>query len=204
MDDKLNPDDIEEGPTEEAPQPKPLKIPTDVPMVPVTKMKKGKEPWKQGSGCGGRIAAYGCAVGVLVLIGILMAGASMLRKGVWTTMEKGRRAVVRSLPLDMPEAERREVALNLDRFRRVLEELDDPYPVMGQFMKRVRVGLADGRLTREEAEEINLFLEQVIEESGIPPLQLGFRIFQPARNSGLGSSACVSLPGQPISRLEAV
>ncbi len=93
---------------EEKPQPKPMKVPSDVPMVPVTRMRKGKEPWKQGSGCGGRIAAYGCAVGVVVLIGILMAGASMLRKGVWTTMEKGRRAVVRSLPLDMPEAERRQ------------------------------------------------------------------------------------------------
>ena len=54
--------------------------------------------------------------------------------------------------------------------------------MMGEFMKRVRAASVDQRLTAEEIEELNLYLEQVIEESGIPLVQLGEKI----RNEELG------------------
>jgi len=112
----------------------------------------------------------------------LMAGTSMTRKTVWVNLEKGMRAVMRSLPPDLPSEQRVRTTQNLDRFRVVLEATKDPYPVMGEFMKRARASLADQRLTAGEVEEFNLFLEKIIEESGIPLMQLGAGI----RNEELG------------------
>ena len=141
-----------------------------------------KEEWKKGSGCGNRIPLYGCIIGAGLLIAALMAGTSMMRKTVWLNMDRGRRAVVQALPADLPPAERARTAHNLERFHAVLEASKDPYPVMGEFMKRVRAAFVDQRLTAEEIEELNLYLEQVIEGSGIPLLQLGGVI----RNEELG------------------
>jgi hypothetical protein len=42
-------------------------------------------------------------------------------------------------------------------------------------MTRVRAVLKDGRLTVDEVGGLNVYIERVIEESGIPPLQLGIR-----------------------------
>ena len=141
-----------------------------------------KEAWKKGSGCGNRIPLYGCIIGAGLLIAALMAGTSMMRKTVWLNMDRGRRAVVQALPADLPPAERARTTRNLEHFRAVLEASKDPFPVMGEFMKRVRAASVDQRLTAEEIEELNLYLEQVIEESGIPLVQLGEKI----RNEELG------------------
>jgi len=137
---------------------------------------KGKESWRGGSGCGSRLPLYGCIVGVALLIAALMAGTSMMRRTVWLNMDRGRRAVVQALPADLPPAERVRTTRNLEHFRAVLEASKDPFPVMGEFMERVHAAFVDQRLTAEEIEELNLYLEEVIEESGIPVMQLGFRI----------------------------
>ena len=135
----------------------------------------GKEPWK-GSGCSSRLPLYGCMFGLVVLIGFLIAGTSMMRRTVWVNMERGRRVVVQSLPRSLPAAERQRTIQNLERFRAVLDASKDPYPTMGEFMNRVQDILRDGRLTAEEIGGLNVYLERVIEESGIPPMQLGRRI----------------------------
>lgn len=133
----------------------------------------GKEPWRGGSGCSTRLPAIGCVVLVIVLIGFLMGGTSMTRKTVWMNFDKGMRSVMRALPPDLPPEQRVRTTQNLDRFRRVLEKTTDPYPKMGEFMRLVRAYFSDQRLTTDEIEELNLFLEKVIEDSGIPMLQLG-------------------------------
>ena len=138
-------------------------------------LASGKEPWRQGSGCSSRLPVYGCLIGVAVMIAVLMAGTSMTRKTVWMNMERGRRAVARALPPDLPSDERVRTTQNLDRFKAALEVSKDPYPVMGEFMKRVRASFADQRLIADEVEELNIFLEKIIEDSGIPLLQLGIR-----------------------------
>ena len=143
---------------------------------------KGKESWRGGSGCGSRLPLYGCIVGVALLIAALMAGTSMMRKTVWLNMDRGRRAVVQALPADLAPAERERTTRNLEHFRGVLEASKDPFPVMGEFMKRVRAAFVDQRLTAEEIDELNFYLEEVIEVSGIPVMQLGLRI----RNSEFG------------------
>jgi hypothetical protein len=135
-----------------------------------------KEAWKEGSGCGNRIPLYGCIIGAGLLIVALIAGTSMMRRTVWLNMDRGRRAVVQALPADLPPAERARTTRNLEHFHAVLEASKDPYPVMGEFMRRVRTILADGRLTAEEVGGLNVYLERIIEESGMPLMQLGFRI----------------------------
>ncbi len=58
----------------------------------------------------------------------------------------------------------------------MLERVKDPYPQMGEFVTRVRELFSDGRITEEELEFLNLILEKWIDESGIPPVQLGILI----------------------------
>jgi hypothetical protein len=160
---------------EEAPQPKP----SAATEVVFEGLASGKEPWRGGSGCSNRLPLYGCLFGLVLLIGILFVGTSMMRRTVWVNLEKARRAVVQSLPRDLPVAERQRTIDNLEHFRAVLEASKDPYPDMGEFVNRVREVLQDGRFTVEEVGGLNVFIERMIEESGIPPLQIGFRIFHP-------------------------
>jgi len=133
----------------------------------------GKEPWRGGSGCSNRLPLYGCLIGLLLVIGVLFAGTSMMRRTVWVNMDRGRRAVAQQLPRNLPAAERQRTIQNLERFRSLLEATKDPYPAMGEFMNRARDILKDGRLTIDEVGGLNVYLERVIEESGIPLMQLG-------------------------------
>jgi len=156
---------------EEAPQSK-TQAPTE--EVVFEGLATGKEPWRGGGGCSSRLPLYGCLFGMALLIG------------------KAQRAVVQSLPRNLPAAERQRTIENLERFRALLESSKDPYPEMGEFVNRVRAVLKDGRFTAEEvgggrftAEEVgglNVFIERMIEESGISSQQLGERI----RNSEIG------------------
>ena len=139
----------------------------------------GWESWREDAGGGRTLSLCGWSIGVAILIAALMAGTSMMRRTVWLNMDRGRRAVVQALPADLPPAERVRTTRNLERFRAVLEASKDPYPMMGEFMRRVRAVLDDGRLTVDEIGGLNVYLERVIEESGIPLMQLGFRIFHP-------------------------
>ena len=154
-----------------------------------------KEAWKKGSGCGNRIPLYGCIIGAGLLIAALIAGSSMMRRTVWLNMDRGRRAVVQALPADLPSAERARTTRNLEHFHAVLEASKDPYPVMGEFMRRVRAAFVDQRLTTEEVEELNLYLERVIDGSGKPLMQLGGAI----RNEELGIRNAVLPPLEPES-----
>ncbi len=176
MDDEHNNHDAEREP--EAPEfVQPVPAESSAADVSMPLPSAGKEAWRDGgSGCGPRAKIYLMAVAIAGLITILLVGLSVLRRGVWVTMDQGRQAVVQSLPFDLPPAERRRVIQNLDRFRAVLEASDDPYPTMGEFMTRVRAVLKDSRLTVDEVGGLNVYIERVIEESGIPSLQLGFRI----------------------------
>ncbi len=175
MDDHSPRDDMDGAP--EAPEPvRPAPANTPPPGVFVVPPSTGNEAWRSGSGCGPRARIYLMIVAVAGLVAILLVGLSVLRRGVWVTIDQGRQAVVQNLPFDLPPAERQRIMKNLDRFRALLEACDDPYPLMGEFMTRVRAVFRDGHLTVDEVGGLNVYIERVIEESGIPPLQLGFRI----------------------------
>jgi hypothetical protein len=178
MDDQTRNDDLEaeepQAPAEvkEAPQPK-APAPTEVVFE---GLASGKEPWRGGGGCSSRLPLYGCLFGLALLIGTLLVGTSMMRRTVWVNLERAQRAVAQSLPRNLPQDEVQRTIKNLERFRAVLEASKDPYPEMGEFVSRVRAVLKDGRFTAEEVGGLNVYIERVIEESGIPPIQLGFRI----------------------------
>jgi hypothetical protein len=168
------PTDAEEQPEPRSPEletpaaPKPA-VPPEVFMPPST----GKEAWRSGSGCGPRMRVYLFGLAAVILIAVLFAGLSVLRRGVWASLEQGRRAVIQNLPPDLPAGERERTMRNLERFRSLLDRVDDPYPLMGEFMTRVREVLEDGRLTVDEVGGLNVFIERVIEEAGVPTMQLG-------------------------------
>jgi hypothetical protein len=163
---------------EEPPQPK-ATAPTEVVFE---GLATGKEPWRGGSGCSSRLPLYGCLFGLALLIGILFVGTSMMRRTVWVNLERARRAVAQSLPRDLPPAEVQRTIKNLERFRATLEASKDPYPEMGEFVNRVRAVLKDGRFTADEVGGLNVYIERVIEDSGIPVVQLGAKM----RNEELG------------------
>ncbi len=168
---------VEEKPTDEEARPKP---PADGPVF--APAATGKEAWRGNPGCGGRVPLYGCGIGLLLLIGVLIAGTSMMKSTVWVNFERSRSAVINGLPRGLPQQEANRTRKNLDHFRAMLERVDDPYPMMGEFVTRVREIFTDGRIEDEELELLNLILEKWIEESGIPPIQLDARI----RNSKFG------------------
>ncbi len=175
---------------EKAPQPK---APATTEVV-FEGLATGKEPWR-GSGCSSRLPLYGCLFGLVLLIGILFIGTSMMRRTVWVNLEKARRAVVQSLPRDLPAAERQRTINNLERLRATLEASKDPYPDMGEFVNRVRAVLQDGRFTVEEVGGLNVFVERMIDEAGTPPKQVGGRI----RNSEFGIRKFAHPPRDPES-----
>jgi hypothetical protein len=158
-------------PVEAPAAPRPAPPPEVFAMPPAT----GKEAWRGGSGCGPRVRIYLFGIAAVILVAMLLAGLSVLRRGVWVNLDQARRAVAQSLPHELPAAERQRTVRNLDRFRRLLEAVDDPYPIMGEFMTRVRAVLKDGRLTVDEVSGLNVYIERAIEEAGVAPMQLGIR-----------------------------
>jgi hypothetical protein len=169
---------LDEGRSSDEPRPRTeVEAPPPSPSAPVPSLdglSSGKEQWK-GSGCSNRLPLYGCVIGLAVVIAFLMAGTSLVRRTVWGNFDNASAAVINNLPLGLSSAEVSRTRRNLDRFRAVLESSDDPYQQMGEFVTRVRALRDDGELTTEEVERLNLALEQWIEESGIPILQLESR-----------------------------
>jgi len=117
-----------------------------------------KAAWKSGSNLG-RWATIGCGLGIVVLIAALFAGSSLMRKTVWTGFAGTSRRVVTNLPGDLPPGERMRLTGNLDAFAAYLKDQDEPFPIMGEFQDLARQVLEDRLISRDEVEELNVFLE---------------------------------------------
>jgi hypothetical protein len=133
---------------------------TPEPTLPdfATARAASRPEWASGSKPG-RWATIGCGLVLVILIGALFAGSTLLRRTVWSGFAGARNRLVANLPVDLPPGERMRVTRNLDRFATQLETIEDPYPVMGEFQKRLREVLADGHIDRSEVDELNAFLE---------------------------------------------
>jgi hypothetical protein len=114
--------------------------------------------WDSGSRPG-KWTTIGCGLGLLVLIAALFAGSSMLRKTVWAGFSGTGQRLVANLPGDLAPGERMRLTRNLDRFTAQVKLQDDPYEAMGEFQRLARAAMEDQRITREEVEKINVFLE---------------------------------------------
>jgi hypothetical protein len=115
--------------------------------------------WKEGRTDFRRWRLYGCLAGTLVLIALLIVGTQMVRNTVWLTFAQSHRQLVAELARLQPP-DRVRTTQNLQRFTERLRAMDDPYPVIGEFQRRVREALADGRLTREEVEALDAFMTE--------------------------------------------
>ncbi len=112
----------------------------------------------------GKWTTIGCGLGLVILIGSLFAGSSLLRKAVWATFAGTSRQLVANLPGDLPPGERMRLQRNLDRFEVQAKRRTDDYADLGEFHTLARELLEDRRLTRGEVNDLNEFLE-----SKLPP-----------------------------------
>jgi len=120
--------------------------------------------WDSGSRPG-KWSTIGCGLGIVILISALFAGSSLLRKTVWAGYSGTKARLVANLPGDLAPGERMRLTRNLDRFTAQVQQQEDPYEVMGEFQRLARKAMEDRVISRDEVEEINLFLEEYLAES---------------------------------------
>jgi len=150
--------------TEEDASPAPKPSPPTLSPELLAAGRTDKAAWKSGSGPG-RWATIGCGLGIIVLIAALFAGSTLMRKTVWAGFAGASQRVVTHLPGNLSPGERMRLTRNLDAFSAYLKRHDEPFPVMGEFQALFRVVLEDRLITRDEVEELNLFLESKLAEN---------------------------------------
>jgi len=146
--------------TNETTEPKKIEPPAEFVASPSGRAVK----WDSGSRPG-KWATIGCGLGLVVLIASLFAGSSMLRKTVWAGFAGTGQRLVSNLPGDLPPGERMRLTRNLERFTAQVKAQDDPYESMGGFQRLARAAMEDQRVTHEEVEEINIYLESQLPDS---------------------------------------
>jgi hypothetical protein len=120
--------------------------------------RQEKPAWKTGS-APGRWATIGCGLCIVVLIAALFTGSTIMRKTVWAGYGGASQRVMAYVGGDVQPAERMRLKRNLDALSVHLRKQDDPFPVMGEFRRLAREALEDRLVTRDEVEELNLFVE---------------------------------------------
>jgi hypothetical protein len=162
-DEEQIPDELEKRETGEAAEPaaRAPKPPAEDPASPVLVRARPSKQWRSGGGMS-RWTSYGCAAGVLVLIALLVLGVSLTKRLAWSAMDRSQRRLMAAVEQRNDPGARMRIRRNLDRFRTQLRLTRDPYPQMGEFMKRVQKALEDGDLNADELEELNDHLESVL------------------------------------------
>jgi hypothetical protein len=155
-------------PESPSPSPSPSPPPDPAPEF-LAAARAEKAAWKSGKGPG-RWATIGCGLGIVVLIGALFAGSSVMRKTVWASYVGANRRLMANLPGDLPPSDRILLKTNLEHFAAYMKSLDDPFPVMGEFQGLVRGAFEDQQITRDEVDELNSFLESKVNDgpSAVP------------------------------------
>ena len=158
MSDELKPGAIQpaEGSTEQG------TLEIDVSKLP-SLPPAGAKAW-QGSQRAGRLRVVGCGCGLLILIAAIVTAYLGLRQKVWSSFAEVRQGIERSILTDVDPEEKQRLLDNLGRFEFVVLKGDDPYPAIGRFVAAGREALADFVVEPEEAEELNLMLEEELSE----------------------------------------
>jgi len=140
---------------------KPAVDPRLLPPLPVT-LRRDRVP---GANLG-RWATFGCVAVLLVLVVLLMVGVNLTRRTAWMSFARAQQRVLEELPRDLPSGERLRTERNLQRLRARSEASADPLPMIGGFLGQVTEALEDGRLTADEAAELNRFVEEILDAGG--------------------------------------
>lgn len=141
------------------PSPEPAELPADFAAARARQASR----WDSG-GRLGKWTTIGCGLGIVILIGALFAGSSLLRRTVWAGFAGTSQRLVAGVPGNLPPGERMRLQRNLDRFEVQIKQQSDDYADLGEFQKLARAALEDRSLTVEEVDGINDFLE-----SKLPP-----------------------------------
>jgi hypothetical protein len=121
-------------------------------------MSSRDRSWQSGGGLS-RWATLGCGAGVVVLVALLAVGIGLTKRTASMAFERSQQRLMAAVEQRNQPPERLRTSRNMDRFRVQLAVARDPYPLMGEFMKRVQESLDDGTLDADEVEEFNRFLE---------------------------------------------
>ena len=91
---------------------------------------------------------------------MLFVGFIFLNPGVRWTMRRARARLEKSLPQDLPAADRARLENDLNRFFMAMGHRPDDTKRMGQFLGRVQRILDDGQVTVPEVRTLTHFLER--------------------------------------------
>lgn len=157
-DDLKQSDAGEQSPSEEAVQRPERATEAELVASPVLATSFSGRGWQGGGGLS-RWATLGCGAAVVVLVALLAVGIGLTKRTAWMAFERSQQRLMAAVERRNQPPERLRTSRNVERFKVQLRVARDPYPLMGEFMKRVQEGLADGRLEGDEVEEFNRFLE---------------------------------------------
>lgn len=149
----------------ESPAPvKPEKVELPAEFIAARASQATKTSWDSSSRPG-KWSTIGCGLGIVVLVSALFAGSSLLRKTVWAGYSGTGARLVANLPGDLPPGERMRLTRNIDRFTAMIKLQKDPYEAMGEYQRLAREAMEDHVISRDEVEEINLYLEEQLDEA---------------------------------------
>jgi hypothetical protein len=131
-------------------------------------MSSRDRSWQSGGGLS-RWATLGCGAGVVVLVALLAVGIGLTKRTASMAFERSQQRLMAAVEQRNQPPERLRTSRNMDRFRAQLAVARDPYPLMGEFMKRVQESLDDGTLDADEVEEFNRFLESHLPSATTAP-----------------------------------
>jgi hypothetical protein len=136
--------------------------------VPILASSTRDRSWQGGGGLS-RWATLGCGAGVVVLVALLAIGIGLTRRTAWMAFDRSQQRLMAAVEHRNQPPERLRTSRNVERFKAQLHVARDPYPLMGEFMKRVQEDLADGGLDGDEVEEFNRFLESHLPSASMAP-----------------------------------
>lgn len=169
-DDSRGPDAGAQPPSETAAQRHETPAPAESEgvTVPILRSSTRDRSWQGGGGLS-RWATLGCGAAVVVLVALLAVGVGLTRRTAWMAFDRSQQRLMAAVEQRNQPAERLRTSRNIERFKAQLRVARDPYPLMGEFMKRVQEDLGDGTLDAAEVEEFNRFLESHLPSAAMTP-----------------------------------
>jgi len=123
----------------------------------------GSKAWRGASGSG-RWRFVGCGCGLLILIAAIVTAYMGLRQKVWSSYDKVREGLKKSILAEVGPEEKQRLLGNIADFEMMVAESNDPFPSIGRFVGVGRKALADFVVEPDEADELNRMLEEELAE----------------------------------------
>ena len=138
---------------------RPVIDPSQLPELP----PPDSRAWR-GSSNSGPWRGVGCGCALLILIASIITAYTGLRQKVWSSYDEVREGLKRSILTEVDPEEKQRLLENIADFEMMVAESDDPFPSIGRFVGVGRRVLADFVVEPDEAEELNLMLEEELAE----------------------------------------